>query len=91
MSKSPTASKGEDVKVLLRNKRARHDYFVEQSMEAARLIPNAQLAVIPGASHFVLSSDPEKLLPVVAAFLEEPATDIPLASVRDGYHPGVNR
>ena len=37
------------------------------------MIPNAQLAVIPDASHFVLFSEPEKLLPTVAAFLDAPA------------------
>jgi pimeloyl-ACP methyl ester carboxylesterase len=69
-----------------------HDHGpLEQGIETARLIPNAQVAVIPGASHFLLSSDPEKLLAIVGAFLEEPETDIPLASVRDGYHPGKNR
>ncbi len=63
----------------------------ESSIEAARLIPNAQLAIIPGASHFVLSADPDKLLPVVGAFLEEAATDIPFGTTQTGYHPGVTR
>jgi hypothetical protein len=56
-----------------------------------RLIPNAQLAVIPNASHFVLNVDPEKLLPIVAAFLDEPISTVPFATPETGYHPGVTR
>jgi pimeloyl-ACP methyl ester carboxylesterase len=35
-----------------------------------RLIPNAQLAVFPGADHFLLWQNPEKMLPQIAAFLD---------------------
>jgi pimeloyl-ACP methyl ester carboxylesterase len=35
-----------------------------------RLIPNAQLAVIPGGDHFTLWSSPERVLSPVAAFLD---------------------
>lgn len=64
---------------------------VEHSLEMFRLIPNAQLAVIPNASHFVLNVDPEKLLPIVAAFLDEPTSTVPFATPKTGYHPGVTR
>jgi len=69
-----------------------HDFgLLEQSVEISRLIPNAQLAIIPGSSHFVLSSDPEKLLPVVATFLDEPESEIPFGTPQTGYHTGVTR
>jgi pimeloyl-ACP methyl ester carboxylesterase len=69
-----------------------HDFgLLEQSVEISRLIPNAQLAIIPGSSHFVLSSDPEKLLSVVATFLDEPESEIPFGTPQTGYHPGVTR
>jgi pimeloyl-ACP methyl ester carboxylesterase len=64
---------------------------VEYSLEMSRLIPNAQLAVIPGASHYVLNVDPEKFLPIVAAFLDEPISTLPFATPKTGYHPGVTR
>jgi pimeloyl-ACP methyl ester carboxylesterase len=69
-----------------------HDLIpVERCAELSRLIPNAQLAVIPDASHFVLFSEPEKLLPTIAAFLDAPATRVPLAALNAGYYPGVTR
>ena len=42
----------------------------EHAVEMFRLIPNAQLAVFPGADHFLLFQSPEKLLPMIAAFLD---------------------
>jgi pimeloyl-ACP methyl ester carboxylesterase len=69
-----------------------HDSFpVEQFVEAFRLIPNAQLAIIPNAGHFVLCSDPEKVIPIVATFLDEPDYDVPFGTAVTGYHPGVTR
>jgi len=69
-----------------------HDYApVEHSLEMSRLIPNAQLAIIPDAGHYVLNVDPEKLLPTVAAFLDEPISTLPFATPQTGYHPGVTR
>lgn len=69
-----------------------HEFVpVEHSLEISRLIPNAQLAVIPNASHYVLNVDPEKLLPTVAAFLDEPISTVPFATPKTGYHPGVTR
>jgi pimeloyl-ACP methyl ester carboxylesterase len=44
----------------------------EHAVEMFRLIPNAQLAIFPGADHFLLLQSPEKLLPTVAAFLDAP-------------------
>jgi pimeloyl-ACP methyl ester carboxylesterase len=66
---------------------ARFEHYVETS----RLIPNAQLAVIPDAGHFVLYEDPEKLLSVVANFLDRPISRIPFATTISGYHPGETR
>jgi pimeloyl-ACP methyl ester carboxylesterase len=71
-----------------------HDVLVpgvEHHLEVSRLIPNAQLAVIPDAGHFVLYEDPEKLLSVVANFLDQPASAVPFATTISGYHPGETR
>jgi pimeloyl-ACP methyl ester carboxylesterase len=64
---------------------------VERCAEWSRMIPNAQLAVIPDSSHFVLFSEPEKLLPTVAAFLDAPTPKVPLGTARTGFYPGVTR
>jgi pimeloyl-ACP methyl ester carboxylesterase len=69
-----------------------HDLIpVERCAELSRMIPNAQLAVIPDASHFTLFSEPEKLLPTIAAFLDPPTPKAPLATLKTGYYPGVTR
>jgi pimeloyl-ACP methyl ester carboxylesterase len=44
----------------------------EHAVEMFRLIPNSQLAVFPGADHFLIWQSPEKLLPTVADFLNAP-------------------
>jgi pimeloyl-ACP methyl ester carboxylesterase len=44
----------------------------EHAVEMFRLLPNAQLAIFPGADHFLRFQDPEKLLTTVAAFLDAP-------------------
>ena len=68
-----------------------HDLIpVERCAEWSRMIPNAQLAVTPDASHFVLFSEAEKLLPTVAAFLDAPTSQVPLG-MANGYYPGVTR
>ena len=68
-----------------------HDLIpVERYAEWSRMIPNAQLAVIPDASHFVHFSEPEKLLPTVAAFLDAPTPKVPIGT-HNGYYPGVTR
>ncbi len=46
MAKPPkpkAASKDDEIKVLLRNKRARHDYFVEQTMEAGMVLTGSEV------------------------------------------------
>jgi pimeloyl-ACP methyl ester carboxylesterase len=69
-----------------------HDLIpVERCAELSRLIPHAQLAVIPDASHFVLFSEPEKLLPTIASFLDAPVPTVPLGTFHTGYYPGVTR
>jgi pimeloyl-ACP methyl ester carboxylesterase len=45
---------------------------VEHAVEMFRLIPNSQLAVFPGADHFLIWQSPEKLLPPIAAFFDAP-------------------
>jgi SsrA-binding protein len=43
-AKSPKSGKSDDeIKVLLRNKRARHDYFVEQTMEAGMVLTGSEV------------------------------------------------
>jgi pimeloyl-ACP methyl ester carboxylesterase len=44
----------------------------EHAVEMFRLIPNAQLAVFPGADHFLIFQYPDKILPSIAAFLDAP-------------------
>ena len=43
----------------------------EHAVEMYRSIPNAQLAIFPGGDHFLLWSNPESMLPAIAAFLNE--------------------
>lgn len=69
-----------------------HDLIpVELCAGWSRMIPSAQLAVIPDSSHFALFSEPEKLLPTVAAFLDAPTPKAPLGTAHTGYYPGVTR
>ena len=64
---------------------------LEHAVEIFNLIPNSELAVIPDAGHFTLSSEPEKVIPVVKHFLEKPEKRIPVATARTGYLPGETR
>lgn len=64
---------------------------VEHAVESFRLIPNSELAVISDAGHFTLSSEPEKVIPVVKQFLEKSEKRIPVATARAGYQPGETR
>jgi len=69
-----------------------HDFVrVEHAVEIFKAIPNAELAVIPSASHFVLYSEQERVIPVVKHFLEKPEKGISLATAETGYHPGETR
>jgi pimeloyl-ACP methyl ester carboxylesterase len=68
-----------------------HDLIpVERAAEWSRMIPSAQLAVIPDSSHFALFSEPDKLLPTVAAFLDSTTPKLPIGT-HNGYYPGVTR
>jgi pimeloyl-ACP methyl ester carboxylesterase len=64
---------------------------LEHAVETVKRIPNAELAVIPSASHFVLFSEQERVIPIVQHFLEKPEKSIPLATAETGYHPGETR
>ena len=69
-----------------------HDFVrLEHAVETVKLIPRAELAVIPDASHFALFSEPDRVIPVVKHFLEKPEKSIPLVTARTGYHPGETR
>ena len=69
-----------------------HDFVrLEHAVEIAKLIPNAEFAVIPSASHFVLFSEQERVIPIVKHFLEKPEKSFPLATTGTGYHPGETR
>lgn len=69
-----------------------HDFVrLEHALETFRLIPNAQLAVIPDAGHFALFWEQEKVIPAVENFLKKPAKKIPFASAETGYCPGETR
>jgi pimeloyl-ACP methyl ester carboxylesterase len=64
---------------------------VEHAVDASKAIPNAELAIIPSASHFVLYSEPDRVIPIVKHFLDKPERGIPLATAQTGYHPGETR
>ena len=69
-----------------------HDFVrVEHAVESFKLIPDAELAVIPNAGHFALFSEPERVIPIVKHFLEKPENRIPVATAKTGYHPGETR
>lgn len=69
-----------------------HDFVrVEHAVETSRLIPGAELAVIPDAGHFVLYSEPDRVIPIIRHFLEQPASRLPVATAAAGYYPGVTR
>jgi len=69
-----------------------HDFVrLEHSVETVKLIPYAEFAVIPNASHFALSSEQERVIPIIKHFLEKAEKQIPLATANVGYHPGETR
>jgi pimeloyl-ACP methyl ester carboxylesterase len=69
-----------------------HDFVrLEHSVETVKLIPHAELAVIPNASHFALASEQERVVPIIKHFLEKPEKQLPLATANVGYHPGETR
>jgi pimeloyl-ACP methyl ester carboxylesterase len=64
---------------------------LDKAAEYFRHIPGAELFVVPDAGHFVLAAEPEKVSPMIAAFLEKPAKKLPFATTIVPYHPGVSR
>ncbi len=64
---------------------------LEHAVDTFRLIPNAELAVIPDSGHFALFSEPDKVIPIVKHFLEKPDARPPVATAGMGYRPGVTR
>jgi len=69
-----------------------HDFVrLEHSVETVKLIPHAELAVIPNASHFALSSEQDRVIPIIKHFLEKSEKQLPLATANVGYHPGETR
>jgi len=69
-----------------------HDFVrLEHAVETLKLIPKAELAVIPNAGHFALFSEPERVIPVVEDFLRRPEGLIPVATAETGYQPGETR
>jgi pimeloyl-ACP methyl ester carboxylesterase len=60
-------------------------------VETYRLLPNAELAVIPDAGHFALFSEPERVLPIVTHFFDESAHRPPVATAAMGFQPGETR
>jgi pimeloyl-ACP methyl ester carboxylesterase len=44
----------------------------EHAVEMFRLIPNTQLAIYPGADHFLIWQFPDRMFPAITAFLDAP-------------------
>ena len=69
-----------------------HDFVrIEHAVETFKLIPNAELAVIPDAGHFALFSEQKRVIPVFEKFLKKRGKKIPIATAEIGYHPGEAR
>jgi pimeloyl-ACP methyl ester carboxylesterase len=64
---------------------------LEHAVDTLRLIPNAELAVMPDAGHFALMSEHERVIPIIKHFLAKPEKRIPVATAGMGYHPGETR
>jgi hypothetical protein len=65
-----------------------HDFVrLEHALETFKLIPNAELAVIPDAGHFALFSEQKRVIPVVENFLEKPEKKIPFATAGTAITP----
>lgn len=64
---------------------------IDQTVSYFSQIPGAELAVIPDAGHFVLDSEPEKLVPVIARFLDRPDDKLPFATSTVPYARGHSR
>ena len=69
-----------------------HDFIkLEHAIHAWSAIPNAELAVIPDATHFLLYDRPWKLEPIVAEFFAAPEERLPFGTIATGYQPGRTR
>lgn len=69
-----------------------HDFVrLEHAVESFKRIPGAELAVIPDAGHFVMYSEPKRLITILKQFLEKPEKRVPIATAATGYRPGNTR
>ncbi len=69
-----------------------HDFVrLDHALDTFRLIPNAELAVIPDAGHFAMLSEPERIVPTIENFFNKPDARIPIATAAIGYRPGETR
>jgi pimeloyl-ACP methyl ester carboxylesterase len=69
-----------------------HDFVrPDHALKVFNTIPNAELAVIPDAGHFVLFWDQDKVIPAIEKFLNSATQKIPYATAETGYHPGKTR
>ena len=64
---------------------------IDQTVAYFSQTPGAELAVIPDAGHFVLDSEPGKLLPIVERFLDREVPKKPFATSVVPYERGVSR
>jgi pimeloyl-ACP methyl ester carboxylesterase len=64
---------------------------LDQTLNYFGSIPDAELAVIPDAGHFILDAEPQKLLPVVEGFLDRKETKLPVATSTVAYKRGHSR
>jgi pimeloyl-ACP methyl ester carboxylesterase len=64
---------------------------LDHQLDIARLVPNAQFAVVPDSGHFLLNEDPDRLVPILAHFFDQPTPTVPFATTLSGYHPGETR
>src|SRR5579885_84693 len=59
---------------------------LEHALYAYSAIPNAELAVIPDATHFLLYDRPWKLEPTLVEFFSAPEERLPFGTIATGYH-----
>ena len=61
---------------------------LEHAIAAYRSLPNAELAVVPDATHFLLFEAPWRFERIAARFFSEPTQQTPKATIASGYQPG---
>jgi pimeloyl-ACP methyl ester carboxylesterase len=64
---------------------------LEHAFSAYMAIPQAELAVIPDATHFLLYERPWKLEPILAEFFAAPEERLPVGTIATGYQQGKTR